>query len=230
MASRFNLNTTLFHFSREHPNDFMRAPTIHLGDATGAAGRSADTNSFRVSRGEKPTGAVYALDSTHMNIDPDLTLTDKEVNTTERLFLKGQRLPVPPVTDASAVLAEDYETEGIRTREVYGALKALRENRAVRYENSIEGGTSVLAPTAHMNTHILDGGRAVSPRDVLDHSDAEGGVVPDRVRQGLHSDDMHDSDTIDTHLTQPRSNPSLPMNWSTLDQSEITTSGGLRED
>lgn len=220
MSARFSLNTTLFHFSREHPNEFMRAGTIHLGDAQGAIGRSANTNR----RFSEPSGAVYALDTTHMNVDPDLMLTDAEANTAERLFLKSNRLPVPESN--TAVPGEDWEDEGVNFRSVYSAVRALRENRAVRYENDFEGGNSLLAPTPHINTHILEGGKAVSPRDLLDHSAAEGSSTLGSQTKHLHSADMYDSETIDKHLLQPRSNPSLPVDWSTIEKSEITKRGG----
>jgi len=219
LGSQFNEHT-VFHFSREHPNNFMRSGTIHLGDATGAIGRSSDAN-----RRRDRSGTVYALDASQLNIDPDLSLTDAEANTVDRKFLRSRGLPVPRTVDDTAIPSDEWESEGLRHDVMNKAFSALKENRAVRYENAIEGGSSLLAPTPHINMHILNGAKAVTEDELINHSVATGGT--DYAPASFHSSDTHDPSTIDKHLLQPRGNPSLPMDWSTMEKSEITKRGGI---
>ena len=148
MAARNSLNSALFHFTTETPDEFMRAPTVHVGDLEAAVGRADSQGDL---------GYIYALSPDNVVVD-ETQVRDGEANVADKEFLESRGLRATPLVGSSAIRNELFRPERAEA-----AVKALSENRAVPYLNAVEGGTqSLVVPSPQMNTHILNGGQPLT--------------------------------------------------------------------
>jgi hypothetical protein len=128
----------------------------------------------------------------------DKLLDDNIANAAEKRYLEKHNYPVPASVKDSSTPIDDYAT----AREVVGAARALGKNKALRYNNFVEGGISAIIPSPHFNTSI----HRLSP-DEIDRDSLE--LVDDRRIQ---------------EAKDPHQQAVLPMDYSGLKESNVTWS------
>lgn len=186
---------TWFHATRSPQSEFTAAPTIHVGDL-GTATNREDQMKYLTKSGE--TWSINAVKpSQHMEFH-DKLLDDNIANAAEKRYLEKHNYPVPASVKDSSTPIDDYAT----AREVVGAARALGKNKALRYNNFVEGGISAIIPSPHFNTSI----HRLSP-DEIDRDSLE--LVDDRRIQ---------------EAKDPHQQAVLPMDYSGLKESNVTWS------
>lgn len=238
------LSDALFHFSYKDPNDFMRAPTLHTGTATAAMERGSVNSHV--------DGGIYALSKQNLNID-DLMLEDPEANLADYMFLKSRGFPVSSSVRASIgsekISRAFTQQEMARAARGY---QSLVNNRAFTYNNPLEGGVSVLIPSPQFNTHIMNRGLPLTQGQAATtayrqerrdrHNEFpwdydEGELISDKDGREYFVADLR-ANNINTarqtwdgpggklpekRFRTPQRQPTLPMDWSSVDPSEHTT-------
>lgn len=220
------LTSAQFHFSTEHPDEFMRAPTLHVGDVRSAISRA------KFFGGAKP-GAIYALDQESINVDPDLELTDEEANMADKMFLMHHGLQVPRSVEDSISSDMDARSRANAAR----GFQALRQNRAVQYANDSEGGMSLVVPSPSFNTRVLNRGSGLTTGQALTTSLRSSGTIGrsrEHALDQLVSTASGDIKPVPTEpdpsergpaaerFTDPRPSPTLPIDWANIDVSDRT--------
>jgi len=243
LSASEKLSEALFHFSYKDPNEFMRAPTLHTGTATAAMERgSANTH---------VDGGIYALSKHNLNID-DLELEDHEANLADYMFLKSREFPVSSSVRASVGTGSVRRTFSQRemARAARG-YQSLVNNRAFTYNNPLEGGVSILIPSPQFNTHLMNRGLPLTQGQAATtayrqerrdrHNESpwdydEGELISDKDGREYFVADLR-ANNINTarqtwdgpggklpekRFRTPQKQPSLPMDWSSVEPSEYT--------
>lgn len=142
---------TWFHASRFPKEEFTAAPTIHVGDIGAAVSRESYMRGF-ISERNAPWSIHAVKPSEHMEFHGEL-LGDDEANAAEARYLEKSNYPIPQSVQESMRPIEDYGS----ARSIVRAARALAANKAVQYENPVEGGISAIIPSPHFNvsTHRM---------------------------------------------------------------------------
>jgi hypothetical protein len=180
----------VFHATNQPPEEFMKAPTIHVGEHAAALDRMGFMGKLR-NKFESAPYDMYAIQpSEHMEVHPE-KLSDPIANAADYRYLRKRGYPVTQSIDDS--LPDMKKLSYKDARQVVGGARALAQNKALMYENTVEGGESLIIPAPHHNAAI-----------VTSLTESKGTMTTDKEVQ-------------DPHTQTP-----LPMDYTVLQQSEVT--------
>lgn len=160
----------VFHATNQSPEEFMKAPTLHVGNMSSAVERMNYMSNFRTSMRVAPYN-MYALQpSQHMEVHPE-KLSDPIANLADYRYLKKRDYPVPHSISDSLPSKSDISYQDAR-QAIRGA-RALAQNKAIMYENDVEGGDSLIIPAPHHNAALVTSlteskGTMVTDKEVKD--------------------------------------------------------------
>jgi hypothetical protein len=215
MASKDVLSGALFHWTTAEPDEFMRAPSIHVGDIHAAVNRST------VGSGSQGAGYIYALSPEHVVTDPEV-FRDQEANWADITFLKDRNL----VGSSSLSVATNKDGSPVHgnVERHDRAAEALSNNRSIDYENAWEKGISKILVSPQFNTHLLNGGMP---------------LTEDQIRDLVGTDDQSQTSNISAEprygpvnpaFTTPKQQQVLPLDYSRVNPSERTKSHWRRQE
>ena len=145
----------VFHGSTESPEEFLKAPFLHVG--TGVQARQARTGAWvpedkesAFNKRDMPEEGHYKLKvSKHSEIHPEV-FSDTAANTAHKELLEQSKLEVPQSVMTSSWGMSDLDPhpsfpENARNRsEVDRVKQALSENKIVQYHNENEGPSAII--------------------------------------------------------------------------------------
>lgn len=151
---------SVYHGSPYAPEEFLKAPAIHMGTADQAAqvlspnwAEKRDDEGFLYDTPEEVPGVNEFQFSKHSRIHPPL-LTDAEANAAHAQFLESKGHMVPPSVQASR------QRDGYSSR-VARALGALHRGEILKYRNDVEGPTGAALHSLYESD--------LDERDIQDH-------------------------------------------------------------
>jgi hypothetical protein len=136
-----------FHASVEPPNEFLRAPLLHVGTEQAAE----EISKFTPNRNEYVTHELAFSD--HVQFHDD-NLSDDLANEAHARFLEQKGMtPTKTVSDSRSTTPMSPMIRGIHESKLSAAVEALGQNKVLRYINVAEdrGSTSHIVPAPHMN-------------------------------------------------------------------------------
>jgi hypothetical protein len=159
---RVQYNMDVYHASRKPVEEFTKAPIIHVGTADQAADmvnthwqHKEDEEGYPIYMDPAEVEGVHGFDfSEHVKIHPPV-FPDPVANEAHARFLEARGYAVPPSVTTSR-LGRDMGSPLITN-----ALKALNENKVIKYDNTTEGwayhnyehgpNVSYVVPTPYLN-------------------------------------------------------------------------------
>ena len=140
----------VYHGSHLSPDEFTKAPLIHVGTEQ----QAKDRKGIR--------GSVHEFElSKHVDVHPTI-FEDEVANTAQDLFLSKRGHKPTLLVTASTLLPRDRID---KIGEIKEAMDALGQNKVIRYHNTGEGETggdfgtnlSYIVPTPHLNLKQFGG-------------------------------------------------------------------------
>lgn len=215
MSSKDVLSGALFHWTTAEPDEFMRAPSIHVGDINAAVNRST------VGWGSKSAGYIYALSPEHVVTDPEV-FGDQEANWADITFLKDRNL----VGSSKISVAQNKDGSPVHgnVERHDRAVEALSNNRSIDYENVWEKGISKILVSPQFNTHLLNGGMPLTDDQIRDL------VGTDNLSPRATTNEEPRYGPVHPAFTTPKQQQVLPLDYSRVNPSETTKSHWKRQE
>jgi hypothetical protein len=212
LSSQFR---NVFHASKAAPEEFMSAPTLHVGTLNSAVDRATNIDDWELENplpgmedDFSPQDIHKITISEHMTAHPKI-LSDKEANIANVRYLKKAGHFVPgSLRDTAKGFSQDITYQG--ARDIVSAAKSLGRNSVVAYRNESEdpGSISMIVPSPHFNARVTG---------VLRGTDRE------EIQAGLKDfDPAKDIKKVRGPKKDPHKQEVLPMDYSGLQESEIS--------